>query len=534
VATEGGDSPTGDTPDTSAGRNAADADVVITTVVSAEDPKTEAPSPSEPPAVEHSDAGDMDWIWDDADDGADDLRPPLLARPAPEPEPEPVPEPAPPTAVAPAEPTAREDVSGLEERLAALEELPSTVEAMSKAVRHELERCAGVLFAHDKALGAVASRLDGIEAAPPAPAPSEPADDSPPVEARVLGWVEDMSRRLVAMEARVEPLEPLPTVVQALRRAVRAAEDLIVGETGAREQALAALAAQHAAEAQSRDDALRRLLAQDLDKVTGVSNAQAKGLADLAERLAAAEARLAPLDSAPEDIAALSRILRRELDAIVSDNQARDQMLRRALQNEIDQLRATSEAREALAQALTNRLEALEARSAEAAQSTAETLTTAGGRLDALEGRVEAVDRIGTELEALRAAVAEEMVALQAGGKAHDQLAGELTRRLAALEGRLARIDPLPGEVQSLRTAMLQEAERTVTALRATDERIGQLAWVPGEFQEARKRIMSLTSTVQSSQDQLRQLEAAIVSVNERLDSVRARLVASAPPQTLG
>jgi chromosome segregation ATPase len=315
---------------------------------------------------------------------------------------------------------------------------------------------------------------------------------------------------------------------------VRAADDLIVGETGAREQALSALAAQQAAEAQSRDDALRRLLAQDLDRVTGVSQAQAKGLADLAERLAAAEARLAPLDSAPEDIAALSRIMRRELDAIVSDNQARDQMLRRALQNEIDQLRATSEAREALAQALTHRLEALEVRSAEAAQATGDALVSAAGRLDTLEGKVEAVDRIGTDLEALRAAVAEEMLLLQAGGKTHDQLAGELTRRLAALEGRLARLDPVPGEVQSLRTAMLQEAERTMTALRTTDERIGQLAWVPGEFQEARKRIMALTSGVASSQDQLRQLEAVIVSVNERLDSLRARLAASPAPQTQG
>jgi hypothetical protein len=521
VATEGGDPPAGDDPDAPASRNAADADVVITTVVSAEDPKPAAAPPEAPP-VDNAEAGDMEWIWADSED--DDLRPPSSGRPAPAPA---SPPPPPATEAAPAAgPPA--DVSDIEQRLAALEAMPATVESMGKAVRHELERCAGVLFAHDKALSAVAGRLDGLEAAPKA---AEPQEEGPPVEARVLEWVEDMSKRLVAMEARVEPLEPLPTVVQALRRAVRAADDLIVGETGAREQALSSLAAQQAAEAQAREDALRRLLAQDLDKVTGVSNAQAKGLADLAERLAAAEARLVPLDSAPEDIAALSRILRRELDAIVSDNQARDQMLRRALQNEIDQLRATSEAREALAQALTNRLEALEVRSAEGAAGTADALSSAGGRLDSLEARVEAVDRIGTELESLRAAVAEEMVALQAGGKAHDQLAGELTRRLAGVEGRLARLDPLPGEVQSLRTAMLQEAERTVTALRATDERIGQLAWVPGEFQEARKRIMSLTSGLQGNQDQLRQLEAAIVSVNERLDSVRARLLAAPPPQ---
>ena len=515
MATEGGDSPAVDPPDRPAGPDAADADVVITTVVSADEPKPVA-SPPEAPKAE-SPEPDMEWIWAETGLESDDLRPPMPPRDAPS-----APGPAP-------EPPA--NLPSIEERLAALEALPTTVEAMGKVVRHELQRCAGVLFAHDKALGAVAARLDGLEAAPK---PAEPAEDAPPVEARVLAWVDDMSKRLVAMEARVEPLEPLPTVVQALRRAVRAADDLIVGETGAREQALSALAAQQAAEAQSRDDALRRLVAQDLDRVTGVSQAQAKGLADLAERLAAAEARLAPLDSAPEDIAALSRIMRRELDAIVSDNQARDQMLRRALQNEIDQLRATSEAREALAQALTNRLEALEVRSAEAAQATGDALVSAAGRLDTIEGKVEAVDRIGTELEALRAAVAEEMLLLQAGGRTHDQLAGELTRRLAALEGRLARLDPVPGEVQSLRTAMLQEAERTMTALRTTDERIGQLAWVPGEFQEARKRIMALTSGVASSQDQLRQLEAAVVSLNERLDSVRARLAASPAPQTPG
>jgi hypothetical protein len=53
---------------------------------------------------------------------------------------------------------------------------------------------------------------------------------------------------------------------------------------------------------------------------------------------------------------------------------------------------------------------------------------------------------------------------------------------------------------------------------------------VPGEFQEARKRIMALTSGVQSGQDQLRQLETAISSINERLDGLRARLAAAAPP----
>ena len=532
VATEGGESPAVDTSAATPPAEPADADVVITTVVSADEPLVATP-PARERHDDDLDGGDLEWAWEEnADDNlwaAETPEPAQQAEPAagaPEP---PVAEPSdvPPPVTPP---------SGLEERLAGLQALPATVEHLAKSVRHELQRCAGVLFGHDRALGALAARLDSVEAAavaPPAPV-VDLSEPGPPIEARVLAQLEDMNRRLGAMEARVEPLEPLPTVVQALRRAVRASDDLIVGETGAREQALAALASQQAAEVQARDDALRRLVAQDLDRVSGISQAQAKGLSDLAERLAAAEARLAPLDSTPEDIAALSRILRRELDAIVSDNQARDQMLRRALQNEIDQLRATSEAREALAQSLSGRLDALEERTAESATTTEAALASAAGRLGTLESRIEAVDRISSELEVLRDTVAKEMELIQTSARAHDQLAGELTRRLSALDGRLARLDPVPGEVQSLRTAMLQEAERTMTSLRATDERIGQLAWVPGEFQEARKRIMSLTSGVQSGQDQLRQLEATVVSINERLEGLRARLAAAAPPGSPG
>jgi prefoldin subunit 5 len=525
VAAEGGDSPA--TPP-----DPADADVVITTVVSADDPRPVAPSSPAPP---DSDDDDLDWIWADSADDDDDLRPPLpgrvtpaaaeapAAEPAPAPAPAPQPRPEPQAAAEPPPPA-----PALDERLAGL---PATVENLAKNIRHELERCAGVLFGHDRALGALAGRLDSVEAAATAiPPPLDLSEPGPPIEERVVAQLEDMNRRLAAMEARVEPLEPLPTVVQALRRAVRTSDDLIVGETGAREQALATLASQQAAEAQARDDALRRLLAQDLDRVSGISQAQAKGLSDLAERVAAAESRLSPLDSLPEDVATLGRILRRELDAIVSDNQARDQMLRRALQNEIDQLRATSEAREALAQALSGRLDALEERTAESASATDAALGSAGGRLDSLESRIEAVDRIASELEALGQSVAKELDALQASARAHDQVAGELTRRLSALDGRIARLDPVPGEVQSLRTAVLQEAERTMTSLRATDERIGQLSWVPAEFQEARKRIMTLTSGVTAGQDQLRQVEAAIVSLNERLDGLRARVAASNPP----
>jgi chromosome segregation ATPase len=505
ATTEGGDSPTAHPPEPS------DADVVITTVVSADDPRPAGPSPAAalgglPP--DH----DLDFRFQ-LDHEEDDLNWALGDGP-PE---------APGNGGA-----GPKELSALEERLAALEGVPANVDALGKAIRHELERCAGVLFGHDRALGALAARLDAMETAPRAreeEAASADGAPMPPAE-----QLDSFNRRLAAMEARVEPLEPLPTVVQALRRAVRASEDLINAETTAREQALTALAGDVATEAQARDDAVRRLMAQDLDRVRGVSTAQAKGLADVAERLAAAESRLEPLDKLPDDVAALSRILRRELDAVVSDNQARDQMLRRALQNEIDQLRSTSEAREALAAELATRLQALEARAAEAAQLHEQAMATTGGRLEALEARVVVVDRIGAEVEALRDTVTRELELLRAGGQAHDQVAGELTRRLSALDGRLARLDALPGELQSLRTAVLQEAERTVTSFRAVDERIGQLAWVPGEFQEARKRIMGLSSGQQAGQDRLRQLEGALESATQRLEVLWARLGSSPPP----
>lgn len=523
MATEGGDSPAVGDRDAPAAPDPADADVVITTVVSADDQR---------PAQQVDGDDDLGWIW--ADDG-DDLRPHSApatrpARPAGE-------EPPPPAATSgpapPPQPAPEAGQPALEERLAGLEKLPATVENLAKNIRHELERCAGVLFGHDRALGALAGRLDGVEAAAAAPV-VDLSEPGPPIEERVVAQLEDMNRRLGAMEARVEPLEPLPTVVQALRRAVRANDDLVAGETAAREQSLVALAGQHAADAQARDDAVRRLLAQDLDRVTAVSQAQAKGLADLAARVESAEAQLAPLAGVPDDVAALNRILRRELDAIVSDNQARDQMLRRALQNEIDQLRATSEAREALAQALAGRIDAIEERAAGVASATDSAMGAATDRLDALESQMEIVERVRTDLDALQELVGREMAAIQASARAHDQVAGELTRRLSAIDGRLARLDTVPGEMQSMRTALLQEAERTMTALRTTDERIGQLSWVPGEFQEARKRIMALTSGVQAGQDQLRHVEATVAAINERLDGLRARMASASPPRPPG
>lgn len=494
----------GETPGTTASSR-PEPEVVITTVVSSDDVR---PQPSAPASPVETLGGNGDrvepWKWDDA----------AASRSADENQAE-----------------QHAALAALEQRLAPLEALPTTVENLGKAIRHELARCAGVLFGHDRALGSLASRLDAVEK-PPAAATADGEAPPTPEELlhRALDQVQHFEQRLATMEARVEPLEPLPTVVQALRRAVRASDDVIAGETSAREQAVAGMASELATEARARDDGLRRLVAQDLDRMGGVTSAQAKALADVAERVAAAESRLTPLDSLPEDLAALGRVVRRELDAVVTDNQARDQMLRRALQNEIEQLRAASDAREALATELSGRLEAVETRSTEAALANAQALGTVGGRLETLEARIGAVDQLTAELQLLRETLGKELEQLRAAADAHDRLAGELTRRLSALDVRLARLDAVPGDVQSLRMSVLQEAERTVSSLRAVDERIGQLSWVPGEFQEARKRIIALTSGLQSGQERVRQLEGAVASTNERLEALRARLAPPGPP----
>jgi DNA repair exonuclease SbcCD ATPase subunit len=245
--------------------------------------------------------------------------------------------------------------------------------------------------------------------------------------------------------------------------------------------------------------------------MAGFATAQAQTLEDIGRRLAAAEARLAPLDSAPADIEALSRIVRRELDAVTTDTQARDQMLRRALQQEIDRLNAASEAREQVATDVVARLAQVEGR-----------LTAGAERLDAVDGRLASSDGLAPQIEELRELVRTELEQLRTDAKAHDQVIGEITRRSAALDGRLARVDPLPGELQSLRTALRQEAERSVSQLRAVEERLAQLAWVPGEFQEARKRILAVTSGLQVNQDAVRAVEASLASTNERVKAMGA------------
>jgi chromosome segregation ATPase len=435
-----------------------------------------------------------------------------------------------------------EQLAMVEGRLATLEAVPSNVEALSRVTRQELERCASVLFGHDRALNdarerleALSARFAGLEAerpgGPAGLAPRPPASEVyDQALARILDQVDGLSQRVVAMEARVEPLEPVPSVVQALRRAVRTNDDLIAGEVGARESQVAALAGEVEVQAQARDDAIRRLVAQDLDRMAGLAAAQAEASEGVAARLAAAEARLGLLDSAPSDIEALGRILRRELDALTTDAQARDQMLRRALQNEIDQLHAASGGREQLAADLATRLDAVEARLGETGDAHTAAFVSASDRLAALEGRIAAADTLGPQLEALREVVRTELEQLRADAKAHDQVMGEITRKFAALDGRITRFDPLPGELQSLRTALRQESERSVTQLRAVEERLSQLAWVPTEFQEARKRILALSSGLQAGQDSIRSLEAAQASTGDRLKALAARLGAVQVP----
>jgi DNA repair exonuclease SbcCD ATPase subunit len=429
-----------------------------------------------------------------------------------------------------------EQLAAIDGRLASLEVVPANVEALSRVTRQELERCANVLFGHDRALSEARDRLERLTATVgglhgvPAPGQTAPAPASDEALARIVEQVDALNQRVVAMESRVEPLEPVPTVVQALRRAVRASDDLLAGEVSAREAQVAALAGEVEAHAQAREDAMRRQVAQDLERVAGRATAQAEIIEALVSRVAAAEARLAPLDSAPSDIEALGRILRRELDALTTDAQARDQMLRRALQNEIDQLQAASAAREALAAEAATRLEAVEAKVADMAEAQNAAATASSERLAALDSRVAMADGLGAQLEALKEVVRGELEQLRTDAKAHDQVMGEITRKFAALDGRIARFDPVPGELQSLRTALRQDAERAVNQLRTLEERLDQLAWVPGEFQEARKRILALGSGLQADQDSVRSLEAAVAATNDRVKALGARLGPPAAP----
>jgi chromosome segregation ATPase len=183
-----------------------------------------------------------------------------------------------------------------------------------------------------------------------------------------------------------------------------------------------------------------------------------------------------------------------------------------------------------LAAEAATRLEAVEAKVAAMAEAQTAAATASSERLADLDRHVAVADGLGVQLEALREVVRGELEQLRTDAKAHDQVMGEITRKFAALDGRIARFDPVPGELQSLRTALRQDAERAVNQLRTLEERLDQLAWVPGEFQEARKRILALGSGLQADQDSVRSLEAAVAATNDRVKVLGARLGPPAAP----
>ena len=188
MATEGGDSPAVDAPGGPERSQASDADVVITTVVSSDDPRPSALPPRAEPA------DDLEWGW--AGDDDDPLRPPAERDDGP----------------ADAAGSPAGDRSSLEARVAALEAVPVTLDTLGKTIRHELERCSGVLFSHDRALGALGTRLDAIEASgastgdPATDVLAERARVAEAAVARVLEQLDRMDQRILAMETRVEPL----------------------------------------------------------------------------------------------------------------------------------------------------------------------------------------------------------------------------------------------------------------------------------------------------------------------------------------
>ncbi|MDQ6728530.1 MAG: hypothetical protein M3066_20565, partial [Actinomycetota bacterium] len=428
-------------------------------------------------------------------------------------------------------------LAAVEHRLASLEGLAEAVEALRQAARQEFERCAGVLFSHDRGLrelndrlAAVTGRLESVEARPPA-APSPPAPEVPaaPVPAsmelyeqalgHILEQVEGLDRRVqtvasdgvgarvAGLEDRVAALDPLPAVVQALRVVVRADEEILAAEVAARESA------------------------------GNNGGARAEALEVVAGRLAAVEERVAPLEAVPDDVAALGRIVRRELDAVTTDVQAREQVLRRALQKEIERLHSTSEDREEAARETAQRLELVERRLRGTAQTHEDAVAVTTRRLEAIESRLVSVDGLADDLDTLRAGVRRELERLRAVTQTQDQSIAETGKRFAALDGRLTRLDALPGEVQALRSAIRQEGERAVVALRSVEERtvevsekaFRQLRQLADAVTQAHERNSALAAELESTKALMRGIEVALAETTERLDTLTAPQAEPAP-----
>jgi len=415
-----------------------------------------------------------------------------------------------------------EHLAALDGRVAPLEGLAGAVAALRQATGQEFDRSAGVLNGHDRALtqlheslAVVSGRLQSLEAreatapvaSPPPPAPTELYEQA---LGNVLEQLEafdhrlrsvdlgEVSARVAGIEGRLATLDQLLPVVQALRVTVRADEELLAAEIATRER--------------TGDDG---------------GPARAEDLAAVAARLAEVEGRVAPLETAPDDIAALSRILRRGLDAVTADVQAREQVLRRALQKEIERLHATSDDREGVVGETAQRLEQVERQLRGTAQAHDDAVAATARRLDALESRLVSVDTLAEDLDNLRAGARRELERLRAASQTHDQSMAETGRRFAALDGRLTRLDTLPGEVQSLRSAMRQEGERAVVTVRSVEERAAeqsdkafrQLRQLADSITEAHQRGAGIAAEVESMQSALRGMRRALAETTQRLDA---------------
>lgn len=402
------------------------------------------------------------------------------------------------------------------------EAVAEAVESLRQAVHQELQRCAGVLFSHDRAIAEIGERLGGIGArleaaeARPAPAPNDLYEQA---LGHVLEQLESIEGRLrlldasrdgspgEAVEARVGELETVVPVVQALRHRVREVEDAFAAELAAlREQAGAA--------------------------------PEPGGEDDLAVRVDAHDRRLGALEKLPDDIAALGRIVRRELEALTTDVEAKDQILRRALQKEIERLQAAVDDRDDGARDTAQRIELLERRLRGAVQTHDDAASAVTRRLEAMESRLVSVDGLADDIDTLRAAARRELERLRAATQAHDQALAESVKRFAALDGRLTRLDALPGEVHSLRAGLRQEGDRAAVAVRSIEERMGelsdkafrQLRQVADVVAPLEERVNALTVELERSQQTVRALEVSVAEALERLDESRLVPGSPAPP----
>ena len=356
--------------------------------------------------------------------------------------------------------------------------------------RGAAESAAATPAGYEQALSRVVERIDGFDQRLAAAAPG------------------DVDRRVAGLEERVEAMAQLPAVVRALRVALRADEEILAGEVAARERA------EEASSGAARADAVE----------------------EVAARLTATEARLVPLVGLPDDVGTLSRIVRREIDAVTAAVQASEQVLRRALQKEIERLREASAEREEALEAMAPGLALLERnmRAMDQAHEDAAALTT--HRVEEIEARLGAVDGLVDDVDTLRSGTRREVERLRASAQTHDQSGVEMGRRFVTIEDRLARLDALPGEVQAQRSAIRQDVERTIVSLRSIEERTAEasarttrhLRQLADSVTEAHQRGASLASESGATRAAVRTMGIALTEVSERLASLERRLAPSA------